>query len=436
MKGESLRERLSNDREANTTGEENKEVEDVNYKELFLSEEYEAFFVEFAGDIKGRLKNIDYAKMYFTGKFFGIIFVKTGMVNTLVQNVPEIINVQKNFPYTLTGLTVEEGIFSSKGIEKGSVPYNGDGVVVGIISTGIDYLNPRFMKEDGTTRIISIWDQSINNGKSYPNTTFGTEFTSVEINEAIKLSVLGQNPYDKVGHRDEKGYGTAIAGIIGGRKLSETESFASVAPNCNFAIVKLKEAKRNVLAINGIEEPAEEVYGGTDIAEAMNYLSDLQQGLNRPMVVYISLGSNLGAHDGGTVLERYIDFLTERRGFATVASVGSQGLGETHTSGNLLQTGGQDIIVINVDEGERNIIISLFTIQPDKVSIGIIAPDGSTIERIQIPEKSGESVSLTLGSSTISIQNYSDDRIIPDIRLDILIRGIIPGIWQITLKGV
>lgn len=431
MKGE----RLSNFREANTTTEGSKEVEEVNYKELFFNEGYDAYFVEFTGDIQERLKNIDYAKMYYTDNFFGTLFVKQGMLNTLLQSVPEITILHKNFPYTLTPTALEEGPFSPKGIEKGNVPYNGEGVVVGIISTGIDYLNPRFMKEDGTTRIISIWDQTIDMGKRHHSIIYGKEFTSLDINEAIKLNTIGQNPYDKVEHRDETGYGTAMAGIVGGRKLNQTEAFSSVAPNCEFAIVKLKKAKRNVLVVNAIEESEAGVYEGIDIAEAMDYLSTLQQVLNKPMVVYIPLGSNLGGHDGGTVLERYIDFLTERRGFATVATVGVQGTGDTHTSGNLFETGGQDTIDINIAEGERNIIISLYTIQPDKVSVGIIAPDGSTVEKIETPTNQGETITFNLSSSTITIQNYSEEKVVPDNNLEFLIRRLTPGVWKITLKA-
>lgn len=431
MKGE----RFSNVREANKITEGGKEVEEVNYKELFLDEEYDAYFVEFTGDIQERLKNIDYAKMYYTEKFFGTLFVKQGMLNTLLQSVPEITILHKNFPYTLTPTVLEEGTSSPKGMEKGNVPYNGEGVVVGIISTGIDYLNPRFMKEDGTTRIISIWDQTIDMGKRHHSIIYGKEFTRLDIDEAIKLNGLGQNPYDKVEHRDETGYGTAMAGIIGGRKLNQTEAFSSVAPNCDFAIVKLKKAKRNILAVNAIDESEAGVYEGIDIAEAMDYLSTLQQVLNKPMVVYIPLGSNLGGHDGGTVLERYMDFLTERRGFVTVATVGVQGTGDTHTSGNLFETGGQDTIDINIAEGERNIIISLYTIQPDKVSVGIIAPDGSTVEKIETPANQGGSITFNLSSSTITIQNYSEEKVVPDNNLEFLIRGLTPGVWKITLKA-
>lgn len=100
-----------------------------------------------------------------------------------------------------------------------------------------------------------------------------------------------------------------------------------------------------------------------------------------------------------------------------------------------METGGKGIIEINIAEDENDIIISLFTIQPDKVSIGIIAPDGSELEKIQTPTKQGESISFNLGSASITIKNYSQVHVIPDTRLDILIRGVTPGVWKITLSS-
>ena len=62
----------------------------------------------------------------------------------------------------------------------------GRGVLIGLIDTGIDYTNPLFQNPDGTTRINSIWDQSLPEDKDilppglpdrYPGSgaSYGTE---------------------------------------------------------------------------------------------------------------------------------------------------------------------------------------------------------------------------------------------------------------------
>lgn len=45
----------------------------------------------------------------------------------------------------------------------------GNGVLVGFIDTGIDYENPVFRNIDGSTRILGIWDQSIQDGQPPQN---------------------------------------------------------------------------------------------------------------------------------------------------------------------------------------------------------------------------------------------------------------------------
>lgn len=37
----------------------------------------------------------------------------------------------------------------------------GKGTLIGIVDSGIDYENAEFRNEDGTTRIVSLWDQSV-----------------------------------------------------------------------------------------------------------------------------------------------------------------------------------------------------------------------------------------------------------------------------------
>ena len=62
----------------------------------------------------------------------------------------------------------------------------GKGVIIGIMDTGIDYLNKEFQNEDGTTRIISIWDQTLENIEPVVGLNIGREFNSNEINDAIR----------------------------------------------------------------------------------------------------------------------------------------------------------------------------------------------------------------------------------------------------------
>jgi len=63
---------------------------------------------------------------------------------------------------------------------------SGKGVIIAIIDSGIDYLHPDFINADGTTKIISIWNQESIKGNPPQGCLFGSEFTREDINKAIK----------------------------------------------------------------------------------------------------------------------------------------------------------------------------------------------------------------------------------------------------------
>lgn len=90
----------------------------------------------------------------------------------------------------------------------------GNGVLIGVIDSGIDYANPVFRNEDGETRIRALWDQTISGipPRGYDR---GTEYSKEQINEALQTATL-QERYRLVPSRDVSGHGTAVAGIAAG----------------------------------------------------------------------------------------------------------------------------------------------------------------------------------------------------------------------------
>ena len=63
----------------------------------------------------------------------------------------------------------------------------GEGVIVGIADSGIDYTNSVFRNQDGSTRILRLWDQVTD-----------TVYSESDINQALML----ENSYTKVNSRD------------------------------------------------------------------------------------------------------------------------------------------------------------------------------------------------------------------------------------------
>ena len=95
----------------------------------------------------------------------------------------------------------------------------GSGVLLGFVDTGIDYQNPIFQNLDGSTRIVGIWDQTIQEGTPPENMFYGTEYTGEQINEALSV----EEPFAMVPSRDEDGHGTFLASIATGGANEENQ---------------------------------------------------------------------------------------------------------------------------------------------------------------------------------------------------------------------
>lgn len=403
-------------------------------QQLLYGEDYETYFAEYIGDFARKVNTTDYARAFLINAFFAVIFVRKGTLSKLLKEFPEITNIERSFPYTLLNLEKSEESPNLTAISKGNVPLDGSGVVVGLIGTGIDYLNPRFMDQQGKTRIISIWDQSISTGPVPKSFLYGTEYSREEIDRAILASQMGQNPYDIVRHKDEIGYGTTIANIIGGRKLNNDDLVESVAPNCEFIVVKLKESRMINKIHWGLEGYKGLMYDSVDIAASGRYLNQMQQMINKPLVMFLSIGTNLGAHDGSTLGERYVDFFAQGRTFSVATSTANQGASPICYKVTLSDKDLEKEISINIDKNQRNIFFSIYYSIPDKVSIGITSPTGETITNIPIEPINGEEVTVELGGTSIFVQYFLEGRITGTQEFNFVMRNLVGGIWRITIR--
>ena len=64
--------------------------------------------------------------------------------------------------------------------------YRGSGILIGIIDTGIRLEESLFLYEDGSSKVVSLWDQSNQSGIRPEGFLYGTEWTREEISEGIK----------------------------------------------------------------------------------------------------------------------------------------------------------------------------------------------------------------------------------------------------------
>ena len=174
-----------------------------------------------------------------------------------------------------------------------TVSETGQGVLVGIIDTGIDVTHPAF-ESGGSTRIVNYVDQET-----------GEEFEQADIDAG-----------DAAGSIDVVGHGTHVAGIAAGNGSgSPGKEWHGVATEADLAIVKT-------------------TFDTADIAVAIKHVFDLADTRNQPCVINLSLGGHFGAHDGSSVVERVIDDLSGD-GRVVVISAGNEGNDSIHASTTL-----------------------------------------------------------------------------------------------------
>jgi len=173
-------------------------------------------------------------------------------------------------------------------IHRGDAPllqgYTGEGVVLGIIDSGMDPQHPDYLAPDGTTRILKYWDQTLG---VHPTRTpqpygYGQVWTSADINNGTMTSV------DQAGYN---GHGTSVTGIFGGNGAANGRH-KGVAPDGGFIVVSSKFNAPNWRSV---------------VADGVKYIFDEAAALGRPAVINASLGTYFGSHDALDAAALFID---------------------------------------------------------------------------------------------------------------------------------
>lgn len=310
-----------------------------------------------------------------------------------------------------------------------NIPFKGEGVIIGIIDTGIDFFHPDFRDpaDPNKSRVVSIWDVQLepSAGEQPPqNFDYGVEYTRDDIERELRGETDGM-----VRSIDPHGHGTHVAGIAGGNGVKAGGTFTGVAPEAEFIIVAFPDGR----------------FGTAEVINAMQYIFSKSEALNLPAVVNLSIGGHGGAHDGTGGHELAIDQFSQLEGNAVVVAAGNSGNRKRHYGQTLLPSGlaGFTLHIPEYDPDLHNfddhVRILLWYESDDMIEVSVTSPDPAAFT---LSTQSGNSASAATPDGAIEIdatfpENPKGARVFSvNIHTSAALDPPAAGAWTITVDNM
>lgn len=320
----------------------------------------------------------------------------------------------------------------------------GEGVIVGMIDNGIDYTHPSFRNEDGSSRILYLWDQSVSQdhsggGNFDPSwANYGRQYTQSELNAAL----ASNTPFNFVPHQDTDGHGTHVAGIAADNGRASNGTYNGIAPEADLIVVALKREQWGI-----DRETGERMTLGNSVQafEAFAYIVEKAKGEDRPVVVNFSQGMNGGGHCGETLLETALDAQVQEPNVVVVKSAGNEQQRRIHAGGQIAQ-GNTVTLELQVESRTSDdAFLELWHDGADQISIAVQPPGGLASNFVSPSDRIDEHIPRLIvfeeaAPNDVSVYFDFDAEETGDTRTTFIFsRGtdtfIQPGTWKLLLYG-
>ena len=424
---------------------------------------------------------------------YAVLTVPEGLVERVAElEEIEYVEKPKRFFYEVTNPVADSCIQQLSGQ---GLPLTGKGVLVAVLDSGIDYRLPVFRHADGSTRIRYLWDQTLrpdtlsdvdvgseerrpgtegestgtgDNGMSAefgesarrPPAGFrqGVEFDAAQINAALQAQTP-QQQFMLLPTVDTSGHGTAVAGIAAGYSggggsnspFGDTQYYRGAAPEAELLIVKL-----------GMPDAAS-FPRTTEIMRGVTWAVRKAQELRMPLAINLSFGNSYGAHDGSSLLERFLDNAAEIGRTVICVGSGNDGASAGHLAGRLGGTGGAGAgsgqtvpgegrtvsgtgtsarradVEIAVGEYESSLSVQLWKNYSDVYRIRLRAPGGQESELPLSVENGKYTLRLEQTEVLVYMGEPTPYAAAQEIYLELIPSGrryINSGVWTVRLEGI
>lgn len=385
----------------------------------------ESYTIIYKGDIESALRENGIDRYMILNDQLAVIYVGNNFSSSILNTIENITWWEEAYPMSSL-INITDTLSSGETVTTASGVYyiynnpyiyvRGEGIIIAIIDSGIDYLHPDFINEDNTSKIISIWDQESNNNTPPEGMIFGSEITREEINQAIinkdaSLSV------------DNIGTGTIAAGIsVGKGRLNN--SYKGVAIDSELIVVKLREYKDTY-------EEGKINYLNTDFLAAIKYIDDVIKKERKLLIINLTIGDR----SQSVILTNLLDtfpFLSSS-GVVLVGGAGNEGNTDIHYEGRFNDNQTPQDVIIEVDN-QNMLDITLSANGPGKIGVTLISPSGEMSYQVMYSPDNP----IYRGKFNIENTSYEIRLIYPWIfsgneLLRIRIEDIKPGIWTLRL---
>ena len=417
----------------------------MDCKEKILSEEYVDFVIDFPLEdvLGGENERFDYCYQAVDGRI-GILSINRNQLpdTSLLSNdylaFPDLFGLQQEVAVSVAPEDNEEVIgdvydpspLIRSGITRAQEePLNltGRGVILAFADTGINYKNRIFRREDGSTRILALWDQTVQDGEPPEGFFYGTEYTREEIDSALEgESILSV---------DENGHGTRLAALAAGSRIAEGSLYNSPAFQADILVVKLKPAKQYLRdyynAPDGV--PA---YSSTDVMMAIKYMDQFARVFRRPIVYCLGMGTNFRDHEGTGIFSRYLTAVASQRSRVLVVAGGNEG-NAAHHYGGFFESGrrtAQESMEISVSDGVDGFLMEIWTEAPVNLAISVRTPGGEYIEPTSVLFQTNLRYRFVFEETIITVYNAYITQGSGDALVLMRFENPTPGVWTIGVS--